>query len=373
MRVGGARQADARVRRHVRRELGVPRQGLVDRQRIRVEVEQPPRPGHERREIGEAVEPRLEPQPPAVVREAEPRGTVRQAQGARERRAVALLDARERSDAHPREQPGGVERLSVGQRELDARRRGRRRRGGTPARAQLGRRQPEHLPHRVVELPHAREPRRERHVGDRQVRADEQQPRGVGAVRAGQGQRAGAELGREQPRQVTRRVAEPRGEPRDSLALDHAVGDQPHGAAGGIPAHVPVRRSGRGLRQAPLACPVARLVGRGARGEERDVRLLRRARGARRAAVDAGGAHRGDELPVEPRVARRDRRVPLREGHVRAHASSLTRPMRAGWRFSDIAVAAGETRTKGPAARAAGPFVDRGDRERVSGRSDAPP
>ncbi len=61
----------------------------------------------------------------------------------------------------------------------------------------------------LVELPDAREPGRERDVGDREVGRREQGARGLGAVGAREGERTSAELVREHAGQVPRRVAEP--------------------------------------------------------------------------------------------------------------------------------------------------------------------
>ena len=67
------------------------------------------------------------------------------------------------------------------------------------AAAQVGRRGRVDLADRVVELPHAGEAGRERDVGVRQVGRLDQHPRGLRAAGPGQRQRAGAELGGEQP------------------------------------------------------------------------------------------------------------------------------------------------------------------------------
>ena len=179
--------------------------------------------------------------------------------------------------------------------------------------AKLARREPEDLADRVARLPDAREARRERDLGDGQVGADQQHPRVVRTVRAGKRQGAGAELGGEQPVQMPGGVAEAGRETGDALALHHAVGDETHGASGGIPAEVPSRGAGCRLGQAPLARSVACLVRGGAGGVERDVLRLRSAGRARRTAVDARGANRRDELPVESDVARVDGAIPLIE------------------------------------------------------------
>ena len=64
---------------------------------------------------------------------------------------------------------------------------------------------------------------------------------------------------------MARAVAEPLGEALDAVALDDAVGDQPHRPAGGVRGQVPLGRPGGGAGQAPLAGAVAGGL-RGGRG-----------------------------------------------------------------------------------------------------------
>ncbi len=113
----------------------------------------------------------------------------------------------------------------------------------------------------------------------------------------------GAELGGEHAGEVARRVPESGGEARHALALDDAVGDEAHGACGEVVAQVPLGGAGHRVGQAPLARAQAGLVGGGGREVEADVRRLGGDGRAAGAAVDAGGVHAGDELPVESRVA----------------------------------------------------------------------
>ena len=131
------------------------------------------------------------------------------------------------------------------------------------ARAAAGRGAGVDLPDRVVELPDAGEAGREGDVGERHRRRLDQHAGVVGAARAGQRQRAGAQLGDQQPLQVPRRVADPAGQPLDPLALHEPVTDQPHRAARDVGGDVPVRgarvASGRQRLQArkPAACAAA--------------------------------------------------------------------------------------------------------------------
>ena len=64
---------------------------------------------------------------------------------------------------------------------------------------------------------------RERDLGERQVGGLDQQPRGLGPLRPGERERAGAELGDELPVEVALAVAEPAREAGDALAVDDAV------------------------------------------------------------------------------------------------------------------------------------------------------
>ena len=78
---------------------------------------------------------------------------------------------------------------------------------------------------------------------------------------------AGAELGDELAVQVALAVAEPPREPGDALAVDDAVGDQPHRAADDVGAHVPLGRARRGVGPAALAgAEAGALRGGGASG-----------------------------------------------------------------------------------------------------------
>ena len=105
--------------------------------------------------------------------------------------------------------------------------------------AQLERRHPEDLANGLVELADTGEPGRECDVGCRQVGADEQHAGRVSAVGAAQRERPRAELGGEEAREVPRRIAEAPREAGDALALDDAVGDEPHRTGRRVAADVP--------------------------------------------------------------------------------------------------------------------------------------
>ena len=72
----------------------------------------------------------------------------------------------------------------------------------------------------------------------------DQHPRRLGALGAGERERAGAQLGAQLAVQVALAVGQPPGEPRDPLAVDDPVGDQPHRAGRQIAAAVPIGEPG---------------------------------------------------------------------------------------------------------------------------------
>ncbi len=198
------------------------------------------------------------------------------------------------------EHRGHVHRLPVRQPQRDhARFRSRARSpGGTQGTWRRG----EHCLHGVVELPDAGEPARERDVGDRQVGRLEQHPRGLGALRAGQGDRPGAHLGHQGAMHLTLGVAQAASQSGHALTVDRAVGDESKRPPSQVAADVPLRRTGRGVRPASLARAIAGALRSGGTRMKRHVRAVRCDRRAGRAAVDAGGAHRGEEPPVEAGV-----------------------------------------------------------------------
>ena len=90
-------------------------------------------------------------------------------------------------------------------------------------------------------------------------------------LRAGERDRTGPDLGDELPVQVALAVVELAGEAGDALAVDDAVRDQAHRPPDEVGALVPLRRSRRRVRPAPLAGPEAGELGRGRGGEEAHV------------------------------------------------------------------------------------------------------
>ena len=121
------------------------------------------------------------------------------------------------------------------------------------ARRRLSRGGREDLADGVVELPDAREAGGERDLGDRQIGGLDEQPGVVGAPRAGERERTGPDLGREQTVQVALRVAEAPREAGDTVPVHNAVSDEPHRPRDEIRPDVPLRRAGHGVGPAPLA------------------------------------------------------------------------------------------------------------------------
>ncbi len=155
-----------------------------------------------------------------------------------------------------------------------------------------------------------------------QFRRLDQDPSGLRALGTRQRDRSGADFGDELTVQVALTEVELPGQTRDSLSVDDAVGNQPHRSTDEVRALVPLRRSGSGVRAAPLARPVAGELGRGGRGVEPHVRPLGRARRAARPAVDPGAGHGTEEPPVKAGVPALDRPVAL--FLVLEHGTSVT-------------------------------------------------
>ena len=82
---------------------------------------------------------------------------------------------------------------------------------------------------------------REGDVVERQGGRLDQQARGLGPLGSRKVERARPELLDEQAAQVPGAVGESASEAFDALAIDHAVGDEPHGAAGHVGSQVPLR------------------------------------------------------------------------------------------------------------------------------------
>ena len=312
-------RAAAGVRRDVRRQDRVGAQDLGHRERVGVQVQQPPDAGHGRRQVARVAERERHPHGGPVVpdlRDGRPRG---EAQGPAVRGAVDLLHARDRARAQERQQRREVERVAAGQPQLD-RHRARCRRpvrevgpGGSVSRgvsvaavAQLGRGDRVDLADRLVELAQAREAGRERDVRDGQVGGLQERACHARALRPGQRERRRAQVVDEDPPQLPLPVAQAVRQAGHALAVHEALVDEAHRAAGHVAAQVPLRGARRGARDAALARPEpGALRGRG-RGVEADAVALRGHGRAARPAVDAGARDRGEEVAVEPAIAAGD-------------------------------------------------------------------
>ena len=127
--------------------------------------------------------------------------------------------------------------------------------------------------------------------------------RSLRSLGAGQRQRPGTELGRQQSIDLTLAVVQPCRKAADAFAIDQSVGDQAHRPADDIGADVPLRRSRRRVGAASLARSIPMLLSGGGRDEALDVLALRRHRRTARSAIDPRRLHGRDEAPVEPAVA----------------------------------------------------------------------
>jgi len=133
------------------------------------------------------------------------------------------------------------------------------RRGGhwrvacTPER---GRRAPVNSGKYCVEAAQAAEARGERNLGHCQVRIVDHTLGALDPCRLGDLGRRGADMLLEQPRQVSRANAEPRGEGFDARVVERAFIDEAHRPLNGGERPFPGRREGRRLGPAAEAWPI---------------------------------------------------------------------------------------------------------------------
>ena len=197
---------------------GSPAKRVGDGDRVAVGVEQPAGPldGRRRCRAGRASRnvagTKAVPAPAGLVGQLEPdgAGAVRQGEGAGvpaavrpPRRPAPAWSARKSSRARPANGVRTASRIVTVPVAAPA--------AGRAGRAAAVGRRGVDLADGVVELPHAGEAGGEGDVGVGQVGRLDQHPGGLRAPGPGQGERPGAELGGEDPRQVARRVADPRG------------------------------------------------------------------------------------------------------------------------------------------------------------------
>ena len=123
-------------------------------------------------------------------------------------------------------------------------------------------------------------------------------------LRVRHGQRAGAQVPREQPPQVPACHAEPCRQVFDAAVVERAIGDQSQSAPHRRRGATPRGRSGCAFGTAAQAGPVARLTGGGRGRKERHVLAPRRVGRADRPAVDSRTEHTGEETQVVIRPQR---------------------------------------------------------------------
>ncbi len=234
-----------------------------DRQRVRVQVEQAPAALHRGGDIAQVSQRERALHPVLAGNDPQPShpGSVRKTDCSCVFGRGDHLDPghRPRRRGNRRSGPGrsAAGTAAAGTAPRTARpRRSRRSAAVTPSRGpfpQHARRRVVDLEHRRVELADGGEPGRERDVAHRQHGRLDQNPGRPRPLRAGQRQRPRADLGREHPADLARRVAEPGRQPGHPVPVHDPVRDQPHRPRGHVRPDVPVGRAGRGVRPAPLA------------------------------------------------------------------------------------------------------------------------
>jgi hypothetical protein len=131
----------------------------------------------------------------------------------------------------------------------------------------------------------------------------DQHPRGLRALRPGEGERTCAELGKKLPLDLPSAVPQPGGEAGNSVARDDPVGDEPHRPVDQVSALIPLRGARADVRPAAFARPESGLLRRRRRARVKaHVDDLGRHRRTAGPTVDPGGEHRGVEPAVEPGV-----------------------------------------------------------------------
>ena len=241
--VDGAGNPTTRRLGHERSEDFVAGEVRVDRYGVGVEIEQSAAAVHGRGEIAQVGE--RQPAPDVIDDgdELDDAVTVREAKrpAVRARLGRVFLDARHGGRDEVREDPFDVERFAKRQPQIDA----PYRRVGTAVAAprslaQLGRRRREHFTHGRVELAHAREAGGPRDRGDVEGRGLDEEPRGLGPLRARQREWSRSNLGEELALDLPDAVAEAAREAGHAFAVDHSVGDAAHRAGDDVGAHVPL-------------------------------------------------------------------------------------------------------------------------------------
>src|SRR5689334_7544218 len=125
-------------------------------------------------------------------------------------------------------------------------------------RAKPGRSRGEHLSHRVVELPDARESRGKCDVRGGQLSRLEQNPRRLGPLGPGERYRACSDLRDENAVQVSFGIANAPSEARYALPFDDPVRYRPQRAPSRVVANIPLRRGRGSILTTPTAGSITR-------------------------------------------------------------------------------------------------------------------
>ncbi|EAU63711.1 fibrillar collagen chain FAp1 alpha [Stigmatella aurantiaca DW4/3-1] len=301
-RLEGPRDAHPARPREARSDEGVSSERQGQRRGIRVQIEQPANPRHERAH-GEGAFPF------DANRQGPPLGLVRHLQGPRAATELVgpavnlplhLLDARQGASTEVGQHPVPVERRAIAQAQGDGR--GGLSMGVPGGAAQLARTALVGRPHGIIEPAKALEARRGRHAAQGQP--------GLGDELLGHqqppvaGHRLGvrAQVPHEDPVKLPCPHAQPRRELSHRALVQGAFIDQlqrpGHACLGSRPRGRPRGR----LRTAAQAGAIAHGLGGGRAGNEGTVLPLRRPRGAHGTAIDAGRLDADEEAAVEPGI-----------------------------------------------------------------------
>ena len=236
------------------REHRIRTQLLVDRDRIGVQIEHPAAPADGDGQVTQVGEGEAARDVVGFRGEGGDAMSVREAQGPAVGTVAPFLHAGYGGGGEVAEEVVGVERGPEGEAEVQGGRGAREptcaartRIGACPLGAclreavtELARGEGEDLADGVVEGTDRGETGGEGDLRHGQRGRLDEEPRGLGALSAGEGERAGAQFGVELPFDLAGAVAEAGGEAGDTLAVHDPVADQPHRAGHEVGALVPL-------------------------------------------------------------------------------------------------------------------------------------